>query len=72
MNKFSRFISGFIILAIILAATYIITCGIVALVALCFGFEPTWGIGTGVYIILATRYLMIKLDKFINDDEEER
>lgn len=37
---------------ILFGASWLITCGIVKLITLCFGIDFTWGIGTGVWLIL--------------------
>ena len=38
------------ILACVLS--WIITCGLFKLVTLCFGWEYTWGVATGVWLII--------------------
>ena len=35
-----------------LGLSWIITCGIIYLITLCFGWTFTWGISTGVWLIL--------------------
>ena len=32
--------------------SWIVTCGIVKLITLCFGWTFTWGIATGIWLIL--------------------
>lgn len=34
------------------AISWIVTCGVFKLVTLCFGWEYTWGIATGVWLIM--------------------
>ena len=41
-----------IAIAVVSALSWIITCGIVALVCLCFGWAFKWGIATGIWLIL--------------------
>lgn len=36
----------------ILAIGWLMTCGIVYLISLCFGFAFTWAIGSGVWLVL--------------------
>lgn len=44
---------GFLITCIvILGISWLGTCGVVKLITLCFGIDFTWGIGTGVWLIL--------------------
>ena len=40
----------FIVLAIF-AFSWIVTCGLVKLITLCFGWKFSWGIATGVWLI---------------------
>lgn len=44
-------ILALLVFAIACGISWIMTCGIVWLVALCFGFTYSWGIATGVWII---------------------
>ena len=34
------------------AVSWIITCGLFKLVTLCFGWEYTWGVATGIWLIM--------------------
>lgn len=34
------------------AASWITTCGVFKLITLCFGWEYTWGVATGVWLIM--------------------
>ena len=34
------------------ALSWIITCGVFKLVTMCFGWEYTWGIATGIWLIV--------------------
>jgi hypothetical protein len=40
------------ILCALAAVSWIIVCGFIALLALCFGVEFNWGVATGIWIIL--------------------
>jgi len=37
-----------------LAFGWLTTCGLVWLITLCFGLPFTWGIGTGVFLVIFT------------------
>jgi len=41
------------ILAILYGLSWIVTCGIIKLICMCFGFHFTWKIATGIWLILA-------------------
>lgn len=51
-----------VILSIILEMfiSWLLTCGIVYLISLCFGFIFSWAVGTGVWIILLLLCFIIK------------
>lgn len=34
------------------ALSWIITCGVFKLITMCFGWEFTWGIATGIWLIM--------------------
>ena len=34
------------------AGSWIMTCGVFKLVTLCFGWEYTWGVATGIWLII--------------------
>ena len=57
MKKFKLKIIGYgigVILAIlaIFALSWLGTCGIIKLITLCFGLTFSWGIATGIWLIL--------------------
>lgn len=41
-----------IIVILTYAASWIITCGIIKLITLCFGLTFSWAIATGIWLIL--------------------
>ena len=41
-----------LVIAIVSALSWIVTCGIVALVCLCFGWAFNWAIATGIWLLL--------------------
>ena len=56
MRKISTDILAFIIVATIVVLSYgtswLVTCGIVKLVTMCFDMEFQWKIATGIWLIL--------------------
>lgn len=55
-NKLKSFGVGaglvFLILALVYGASWLITCGIIKLITMCFGWEFTWATATGVWLII--------------------
>ena len=49
MKYILTFISAFIILV---AISWLATCGIVKLITMCFGLTFTWPIATGIWLVL--------------------
>lgn len=45
-------IGAIIGIILVLGISWLGTCGVVKLITLCFGWKFTWGIGTGVWLIL--------------------
>lgn len=41
-----------LIFALACAGSWIITCGVIKLITLCFGWEFSWGIATGVWLLM--------------------
>ena len=41
-----------IIILLCLALSWIITCGIIYCITICFGLSFSWGIATGIWLIL--------------------
>lgn len=35
-----------------LALSWLVTCGLVKVVTMCFDYQFTWGLGTGIWVIL--------------------
>lgn len=53
MKKLLKAIIGYVLgLVILIGASWLAICGIVKLITLCFGFEFSWLMATGVWIIL--------------------
>lgn len=42
----------FLILILAFGASWIITCGLIALICLCFGWTFNWAIATGLWIVI--------------------
>lgn len=54
MEKKSNVVDTLIIILLTIIAlvfSWGVTCGIVKLITICFGWKFSWGIGTGVYLI---------------------
>lgn len=43
---------GILLLAIGYAISWILTCGIIKLITICFGLTFSWAIATGIWLIL--------------------
>lgn len=43
---------GLLLVAVIYAFSWIITCGIIKLITLCFGWTFKWPIATGIWLIM--------------------
>ena len=41
-----------IILAIVYGISWIVTCGIIKLITLCFGWKFKWSVATGIWLIM--------------------
>lgn len=39
------------------ALSWLATCGLVKIATMCFGYEFTWALGTGIWVILLLLYL---------------
>ena len=65
MKKNSARTMGYIIGALAVAVicygiSWIATCGIVKLITLCFGWTFSWGIATGIWLVLVLIKLFLK------------
>lgn len=55
VNKHAGVMAGVVIgllLAIAYGLSWLITCGLVKLITMCFGWTFSWAIGTGVWLIM--------------------
>lgn len=43
---------GCLIFLAIYALSYLITCGIIYLITLCFGWSFSWAIATGIFLVI--------------------
>jgi hypothetical protein len=41
-----------LIIILIIGFSWLTTCGIIYLISLCFGFTFSWGIATGIWLII--------------------
>ena len=39
-------------LAILLGMSWIVTCGLIKLITMCFGLEFSWAVATGIWLII--------------------
>lgn len=39
-------------LAILLGISWIVTCGLIKLITMCFGLEFSWAVATGIWLII--------------------
>ena len=57
--------TGFILGALVVAAilygiSWIAACGIIKLITMCFGWTFSWGVATGIWLILCLVKLFLK------------
>ena len=45
-------IAAFLIILAAYAASWLITCGFIKLITMCFGWTFTWGTATGVWLLM--------------------
>lgn len=41
-----------LVLAVLYGISWIVTCGIIKLITMCFGLEFSWAIATGIWLII--------------------
>ena len=46
----------------VFAVSWLATCGIIKLITLCFGWEFSWGIATGVWLLMCLARTVFKND----------
>lgn len=63
LTKVVRFIA---IIALCYAISWIVTCGIIKLITICFGMKFKWSIATGIWLILCL--LKSKVNMKIDND----
>ena len=54
------FMFGCLLVFLGYASSWLITCGLVKLVTLCFGWAFSWPIATGIWLILVVINLLLK------------
>lgn len=69
-NKFILGAIGFFCMLIVgLAIGWLLTCGLVWLITLCFGWEFSWLTATGIYLlIIAFKLIARQISKAISKD----
>lgn len=45
-------LTAVVIYIVACALSWIVTCGVFKLITLCFGWEYTWGIATGIWLVM--------------------
>ena len=45
-------IAAILIIAVLMATSWILTCGVIKLITLCFGWTFSWAIATGVWLLM--------------------
>ncbi len=58
---FGGMIAAVIIFALVMGVSWIITCGLIKLITLCFGWTFSWGIATGIWLIMCLLNFGIKI-----------
>lgn len=59
MKKIFKYgIIGLLIVIALYAVSWIITCGVIKLITLCFGWTFSWPIATGIWLIICTIKLL--------------
>lgn len=51
-NKFKDPLIIMLVILILLLLSWIVTCGLIKLVTLCFGWNFSWRIATGIWIVI--------------------
>lgn len=49
----AAFISVALLVITLLGLSWIATCGIIKLITLCFGWTFSWGVATGIWLVMA-------------------
>ena len=54
MDKSSVFgiILGLLVVGVLYGISWLITCGIIKLITICFGLTFKWGIATGIWLVM--------------------
>lgn len=58
-NIFKYGIIGLLIIAALYGVSWLISCGVIKLICLCFGWTFKWSIATGIWLIICFVKLMI-------------
>lgn len=51
-NFFAGFGIGCLVVVIVAALSWLLTCGIIWLITLCFGWTFKWSVATGIWLIM--------------------
>jgi hypothetical protein len=47
-----KFLFGALVVLGAIALSWIVVCGLIKLISLCFGFDFTWALGTGIWLVM--------------------
>lgn len=56
----SYILGVFVVVAILYGISWIAACGIIKLITMCFGWTFSWGVATGIWLILCLVKLFLK------------
>lgn len=58
---FGGMIAAVVIFAFVMGLSWIITCGLIKLITLCFGWAFSWAIATGIWLVMCLLNFGIKI-----------
>lgn len=68
-KKHSTIVAGIVLALTVIAAlaiSWITTCGVIALICMCFGWTFNWGFATGVWLITCLARSIFKSSTTVN------
>ena len=69
-EKLTKGIMLITIIALCYGLSWIVTCGIIKLITICFGMKFKWSIATGIWLILCLLKSNVKIEKTHCDSED--
>ncbi len=61
-NIFKKILFVILIVAFLYFVSWILTCGIIKLITMCFGLDFSWLIATGIWLIMCVIQSVLKRD----------